>query len=380
LRCAWEDSALSARKYWIGFNHVAGVGPLRLRGLLEHFADLEAAWQADEHDLHEAGLDRRTIGNLVETRRSLDLDAIQRKLDDLGVTALTLQDLDYPALLKELPDAPPVLYVRGSLTTKDDWAIAIVGTRKASTYGRDTAYELAGGLAREGLTIVSGLAIGIDAAAHRGALAAGCRTIAVLPCGIDLVYPPENRELAQEIVSQGALITEFPPGIEAEGKNFPPRNRIISGLSLGVVVVEAPEKSGALLTADSAAEQGREVFAVPGRTTTSASKGSNRLIQDGAKLVMGKDDVLAELNLTRGAAQTQAEVRHIAPENDTERVILQYLGEEPVHIDELCRATALPVATVSSTLALMELKGMVRQVGSMQYMLSGGARAPYILD
>mgnify|MGYP005838078419 CR=1 FL=1 len=368
------------RKYWIGFNHVAGIGPLRFAAIRQRFASLEEAWHADEQSLRQAGLDQRTLGNLREARRNLDLNALQRKLDELGVTALTLEDMDYPTMLKELPDAPPVLYVRGSLTSADNWAVAIVGTRKASVYGRDTAYQLAADLAQAGITVVSGLALGIDAAAHRGALDAGGRTIAALPCGIDLVYPPEHRGLAHEIANQGALVTEFPPGTPAEGKNFPPRNRIISGLSLGVIIVEAPLKSGALLTADFAAEQGREVFAVPGKTTAVTSQGTNRLIQEGAKLVMSVDDVLTELNLTREASQTRAQVQDIAPENETERSILQHLSDEPLHIDELCRLCELPVATMSSTLALMELKGMVRQAGSMQYIRARGAGTPYTLD
>ncbi len=371
---------MSARQYWIGFNHVAGVGPLRFRRLREAFPSLKDAWHADAHALQEAGLDRRTIGNLLEARRTLNLDSIQKMLDDLGVTALTLEDLDYPALLKELPEAPPVLYIRGTLTAEDNWAVAIVGTRKATAYGRDTAYQLAGELAQAGLTIVSGLALGVDAAAHQGVLDAGGRTLAVLPCGIDAVYPPEHRQLAQRIARQGALITEFPPGTLAESKNFPPRNHLISGLSLGVIVVEAPLKSGALLTADSAAEQGREVFAVPGQTTSAGSKGSNRLIQDGAKLVMSADDVLNELNMTRGTPQTRAEVSKIAPANEQERLIINSLGDGPLHIDDLCRLLTLPVAVVSSTLALMELKGMVRQIGSMQYALASGPRTPHKVD
>ena len=371
---------MSARKYWLGFNQVAGVGPLRLAALRDYFSSLEEAWLAPDRELRQAGLDRRTIQNLHGARQSLDLGDLLRQLDEIGASALTLDDLDYPSVLKELPDAPPVLYMRGTLTTEDDWAVAIVGTRKASTYGRDMAYQLAGDLAREGITVVSGLALGIDAAAHRGALEAGGRTIAALPCGIDRTYPPEHRALARQIAQQGALVTEFPPGTNAVAKNFPPRNRIISGLSLGIVVVEAPIKSGALLTADYAAEQGREVFAVPGQSTSASSRGSNTLIQEGAKLVMSVDDVLSELNLTRSAVETRTEVRKIAPENREEALILQNLGDEPRHIDDLCRICELPVAVISSTLAIMELKGLVRQIGSMQYTLAVGTGTPYVLD
>ncbi len=371
---------MSARKYWIGFNHVAGVGPLRLAALRTHFESLEVAWHAGSQALREAGLDRKTIDNLLEARRSLDLDSLLRHVNELGATALTLEDLDYPVVLKELPDAPPVLYIRGSLTSEDDWAVAVVGTRKASSYGRDMAYQLAGDLTRAGLTVVSGLALGIDTAAHQGALDAGGRTIAVLPNGIDKVYPPEHRKLARDIANQGALVTEFAPGMEAIATNFPPRNRIISGLSLGVVIVEAPLKSGALLTVDAAAEQGRDVFAVPGPTFSAASKGSNRLIQEGAKLIMSVDDILSELNMTRETSQVRAEVQTLAPENETERLIWQALVEEPRHVDEISRSLGLPVHEVSAALTLMELKGLVRQTGNMLYTRGRGPQAPYVLD
>lgn len=371
---------MSARKYWIGFNHVAGIGPLRLAALRTHFDSLSDAWHAGSQALAEAGLDRKSIANLLEARRSLDLDSLVRQVNTLGATALTLEDLDYPAVLQELPDAPPVLYVRGSLTAEDDWAVAIVGTRKASSYGRDMAYQLAGDLARAGLTVVSGLALGIDAAAHQGALDAGGRTIAVLPNGIDTVYPLEHRRLAHDITNQGALLTEFAPGMAAIAANFPPRNRIISGLSLGVVVVEAPLKSGAMLTVDAAAEQGRDVFAVPGPTYSEASMGTNRLIQEGAKLIMNVDDILSELNLTRETSQVRAEVQTLAPEGETERLIWEALSEEPRHVDEISLSTELPAHEISAALLLMELKGMVRELGHKTYIRGRGPQAPYVLD
>lgn len=371
---------LNSRSYWIGFNHVAGIGPIRLKRLQQYFPSLEAAWNASAIDLQQAGLDQRTIRNLQKARQTLDLRAIQQQMDTLGVAALTLDDPDYPGVLKELPDAPPVLYIRGSLTTSDNWAVAIVGTRKATVYGRDTAYQHGYELATQGITVISGLATGIDAAAHRGALDAGGRTLAVLPCGIDSVYPPEHRQLACEISHQGALLTEFPLGTQAEAKNFAPRNRIISGLSLGVIVVEAPEKSGALLTADSAAEQGREVFAVPGQPSNPVSRGSNRLIQDGAMLILNVQEVIDQLNLSRDLPQTRAEVHQIAPENALERQICALLQEEaPLHVDDLCRKCSVAAADMTATLMLMELKGLIRQVGTMQYMLANGPKAPDIL-
>ncbi|WP_119072371.1 DNA-processing protein DprA [Aggregatilinea lenta] len=370
---------MSARKYWLGFNVVKGIGPVRLRALHAHFGDLETAWNASEHDLRAAGLDRRSASNLLQARKSIHLDQLSDDVDRLGAAALTLDDVDYPALLRELPDAPPVLYIKGTLLDADRWAVAFVGTRRATTYGREVTQTLVEPLVHAGITIVSGMALGIDAAAHKAALDAGGRTIAVLGCGIDTVYPPEHRHLAAAIVESGALVTEFPPGTPPEGKNFPVRNRTIGGLSLGVVVVEAPESSGALLTADIAAEQGRDVFAVPGNLTARASKGTNRLIQNGAKLVVSAEDILDELNLTRSTVKVRTSVQEIAPADATEQALLEVLDSEPVHIDDLCQRTGLPITRVSSALALMELKGMVSRQEGMQYVRSRGG-AHYRLD
>jgi DNA processing protein len=271
-----------------------------------------------------------------------------------------------------------VLYVRGQLITEDEWAVAIVGTRRASAYGRTVAARLSTDLAVNHVSVVSGLARGIDGEAHRAALKAGGRTIAVMGCGLDLVYPAEHRNLAQEIVENGALVSEYPLGTRPEAGNFPPRNRIISGLALGVLVVEAGLKSGALITADYAADQGRDVFAVPGNLFVRSSIGTNRLIQDGAKLVTGAEDILEELNLMMIAQQT--EVRAVVPETEIEALILKHLGLEPVHVDELSLRSGLPIAKVTSNLALMELKGMVRQVGGMNYVTMRESSINYRLD
>jgi DNA processing protein len=371
---------MSARKYWLGFNLIKGIGPVRLRALRQYFGDLEIAWNAPETELLAAGLDRRSLANLLQARQAVDLDGILRDVDELSAIVLTLDDPDYPSLLHELPDAPPVLYVKGTLADADQWAVAFVGTRRATVYGRDMTHQLVTSLVNAGITIVSGLALGIDAAAHKAALDAGGRTIAVLGCGIDTVYPPEHRKLADAVVNSGALITEFPPGTPPEAKNFPVRNRLISGLALGVVVVEAPENSGALLTADHAAEQGRDVFAVPGNVTARSSVGANRLIQSGAKLVISADDILDELNLTRSTVETRTQLREIAPSDPTEASLARCLGAEPLHIDELCQLCGLPITQVSSTLALMELKGMVRRLEGMQYTLARGSGETYRLD
>jgi DNA processing protein len=365
-------------RYWVGFNIVRGIGPTRLRALLDHFGNVERAWHAPAGELRRAGLDSRSLKNLLATRAAHDLDRELEQIAATGAQVLTWESADYPHLLREIPDPPPVLYVKGRLTEDDAWAVAIVGTRRASAYGREVTRRLTRALARSGITVVSGLARGIDAEAHRAALKAGGRTIAVLGCGIDRVYPPEHRRLAGEVAEQGALVSDYPVGTPPEGSNFPPRNRIISGLSLGVLVTEAGKRSGALITAGYAAEQGRDVFAVPGSVLTRACAGTNALIQDGAKVVLGPEDILEELNLTM--VIEQAEARQVLPADETEAALLTHLSAEPTHVDELRQHVGLPIAQVTSTLALMELKGMVRQVGGMKYIVAHEPGVEYVVD
>lgn len=365
-------------RYWIGFNVVRGIGPTRLRALLDYFGDLESAWHASEMALRSAGLDRRSLESLLAARSSLDLDTVLAQIEDEGAHILTWESAAYPRLLLEINAPPPVLYVKGALTEADAWAVGVVGTRRASVYGREVARRLSGSLARNGITIVSGMARGIDAEAHRAALSNGGRTIAVLGCGVDLVYPPEHRKLAREIEKNGALVSDYPLGTKPEGRNFPPRNRIISGLSLGVLVVEAGRRSGALITADYAAEQGRDVFAIPGSIMTKGSVGTNTLIQDGAKLVLTPEDMLEELNLTMVAEQVEAQ--QLLPTNETEAALLDKLSTEPVHVDDLQRQMAMPISQVTSTLAMMELKGLVRQVGGMKYITARESSVEYVVE
>ncbi|MCO5186979.1 MAG: DNA-processing protein DprA [Anaerolineae bacterium] len=359
---------MSDAKYWLGFNLVSGIGPAKMQALLDRFDDLEQAWNANVGALYALGIDKRTLENLVAAREALDLDAELARIERAGLRLLTWQSADYPRYLREVPMAPPVLYMRGELLSADEWAIAVVGTRRLTAYGRQVARELTLGLARSGITVISGLARGIDSLAHKTAIEAGGRTIAVLGSGLNQIYPPENRRLAEQIVAgHGALISEYALDTPPDARNFPPRNRIISGLSLGTIVVEAGERSGALITASFALEQNREVFAVPGPVTSKASKGTNRLIQEGAKLVTSIEDVLEELNLTQ-ATQQQA-VQLFMPESAEEALLLRHLMDEPTHVDELSRQSGLPTALVSSTLTLMELKGMVQQVGGMKYVM-----------
>jgi DNA processing protein len=251
----------------------------------------------------------------------------------------------------------------------------VVGTRRATVYGRQVTEEIVADLARSKITIVSGLAKGIDSIAHHTALESGGRTLAVFACGLDIVYPSDNVNLARRIMQQGALISEYPLGTKPRAENFPRRNRIMSGLSLGVLVVEAGESSGALITAHLALEQNREVFAIPGSILSPTSQGTNQLIQEGAKLVRHYRDILEELNLT--AVAQQIEMKELMPATDTESLLLKRLSAEPVHIDEICRTSGLPISTVSSTLTMMELKGLVKQVGSMNYALAREVREEY---
>ncbi len=361
---------MSDDKYWLGFSLVPEIGPKRLAHLLNWFGDLSAAWKASEGQLRQSGLENQPTANLLATRARLDLDTELAKVERSGAWLVTLADNRYPSLLSQFPDAPTLLYVRGVLTPDDNRALSIVGTRKATNYGRDVAYDLAKQLAQNRITVISGLAHGVDTAGHRGAIDGGGRTIAVTGCGIDRIYPVDNRELALEITHHGAIISEFPLGTPPEGRNFPRRNRVISGMALGVLVVEADMGSGALITAETALDQGREVFAVPGNIYNHTSRGTNRLIQDGAKLVMSVSDILDELDIKHEAVQTQAITERIVPANPTEARLLEHLTADPLHVDDIARLCGLPIAMVTSTLTVLELKGLARSVGQMQYTIA----------
>jgi len=359
----------------VGFSLISGIGRVKFTQLENYFGSLENAWQAAPADLKQAGLDKGSIQAATTWRPRISLEAEMEKLERYGVNVLTWRDPDYPSRLKEIYDYPPVLYIRGTLLPEDEWCLAVVGTRRATVYGRQVTEEIVADLARSKITIVSGLARGIDSIAHRAALEAGGRSIAIFACGLDIVYPSENATLARQILQQGALISECPLGVRPRADNFPRRNRIMSGLSLGVLVVEADETSGAMITAHLGVEQNREVFAIPGSILSPSSRGTNRLIQEGAKLVRSYTDILEELNLT--AVAHQIEMKEIIPSSDTEALLLKQLGAEPTHIDEVCRLSGLPISTVSSTLTMMELKGLVKQVGNMNYVLAREVREAY---
>jgi DNA processing protein len=360
------------RAYWVAFNHIRGVGAARVQRMLKAFGDLRSAWEAPRNRLLEAGLDERTVVAITGARPALDPQGLLDRCGKLGLKVLVWDDPEYPPRLKELPLPPPVLYLRGGMTEADGLAVAVVGTRKATAYGREAARMFASALAVRGITVVSGLARGVDAEAHLAALESGGRTLAVLGCGADVVYPPEHERLARRVAESGAILSDYSPGTPPDAVNFPPRNRLIAGLAVATLVVEAGEESGALLTACYAGEYGRDVFAVPGSIFSAASKGCNRLISDGAQPVASPDELIGALDLERVAPAFQ--MRMSLPESPIEAKILDALGSEPLHIDLLRASVDLPVETVSGTLAMMELKGMVRPVGGMQYVAISAPR------
>ena len=390
---------ISELKYWVAFNRVSGVGRARMALMEGHFGSLGEAWRAGLADLRRAGLNAPTARQIVKARGEIDPDDEMERVVGAGVRALTWHDDDYPPRLKQIYDKPPLLYVKGEILPRDERSVAVVGTRRPSAYGRETARKLTAEIAAGGVTIVSGLARGVDGVAHSAALDAGARTIAVLGSGVDVIYPREHAALAERIQENGAVVSEHPVGARPDAQNFPRRNRIISGVTLGTLVVEAPEGSGALLTARHALEQNREVFAVPGSILSASSRGANFLIRDSAaKLVTQGADVMVELNLTvverqmglvdagapavlakRSAPETAAQVDLSAffPEDEAESAVLRYVTFDPIHIDEITRNSALAASTVSGALTMMELRGLVRQVGGMNYVRLSEAPAEY---
>lgn len=355
---------LPERAFWLAFHRVPYIGPARLRRLVDTFGSLSRAWSAPASELQRC-LEDRARTELIKARAELDVPALYREVIGSGVQVATPVDLTYPSLLAEIPAPPPVLYYRGELLETDRIAVAIVGTRKVTAYGREMTARLAGDLARAGVTIVSGLARGIDGVAHEAALNAGGRTIAVLGSGINRIYPPEHRNLAARIAEQGAVLSDYLPDTPPDGVNFPPRNRIISGLSLGVVVVEAPDRSGAMITVDFAADHGRDVFAVPGPVLAANSTGTNRLIREGARLVRSADDVLEDLQIRRAPAQ--AVVQQALPLDEDERRLLAVLTSVPQHIDDIAALSDSAVADVAGRLMMLELQGLVRNAGAQHY-------------
>lgn len=346
---------------------IAGMTEFRLKNLLQKFRTPEAIFGADKKDLLTvAGIDEELAGKILFYQRSKETAERIGKAKKLGVKMASYLDENFPANLKGLAHMPPVLFIRGEIKEGDQESVAVVGTRRPSHYGMQVSENLAQELASAGVTVVSGLARGIDTYAHKGALNAGGRTIAVLGCGIDVCYPPENRQLCEAIVRQGAVISEYPLGMEPLAMNFPKRNRIISGLSKAVVAIEAGERSGVLNTCAWAKEQERVVFAVPGRIGDERSIGTNRLIHNGARILTATGDILSLLGV-KAAAMPLKEVVLA----DEERPVLELIKNEPVHIDEISEALGMPMQQLLNLLFLLEVKGIIKQLPGKFFIRAG---------
>lgn len=365
-------------QYWLALHRVEGIGNIGFKNLLDAFGKPEDVFKAPLSFLKAIpGIGKKGAAGIISFN---DWQCVEEELklaEKSNVKIITCHDKDYPAALLHIYDYPPILYVKGILKT-DDVNIAVVGSRYASTYGKYSTEKLCRELAFHGVTVVSGMARGIDSAAHRGAIAGKGRTIAVLGCGLDVIYPPENEKLYQEISTHGAVITEFPFGTPPNAPNFPARNRIISGISLGVVVVEATDKSGSLITARIAAEQGREVFAVPGTIDSSGSKGTNKLIKEGAILVQSVQDILDEIapqirTDTSNMAVTCAKKDQNMPAaidkqmvsinlNTNETQILSIISSKPVDVNNIITSTGWNTSDVLHILLQLELKGLITQL------------------
>ncbi|MFA6098114.1 MAG: DNA-processing protein DprA [Patescibacteria group bacterium] len=356
-------------KFWVAFSRIYSLGPQKFKLLYAHFPSMEAAWQASGAELKAAGLGQKDVEKILTERCKINPEAEWEDLTKKGIRVITIHHQEYPALLKEIHSAPALLYVKGKLPENFNLSLAVVGTRKTTAYGRQIAPEITGEISRAGLIIISGLALGIDALAHQAALDAGQKTVAVLGCGLDRIYPVTNRSLGEEIVkNDGALISEYPPGTEPLKQHFPARNRIISGLAKGVLVIEGGEDSGSLITARFALDQNREIFAVPGNISSQTASGPNNLIKMGAHVVTSARDILDVFDLR--LAQLYEENKKVIGSTEEEKILLQFLSHEPLHIDELIKRSKLKTSIANSAITMMEMKGMIRHQGGAYYTLA----------
>jgi DNA processing protein len=360
-----SPEADSETAFWLAISRVPYIGPARIDRLLQTFGSLSVAWSAPREELRVA-LEPRSLSELLAARSRVDPPGELERLTRSGIGAVHPGHPSYPRLLAEISGRPSILYVRGELTPADDAPVAIVGTRRATPYGRQATERIAAELAQAGVTVVSGLARGVDAAAHRAALEAGGRTIAVLGSGPDVIYPAEHRRLANQILESGAILSELTPGTKPDAQNFPARNRIVSGMTLGTLIIEAPLRSGALITATFAADQGREVFVIPGSIFAQTAEGTNALLRDGARLVRDGTDILEDLGIS-GSGPVLAQSQMSLDENELK--LLTALGKEARHIDELAEEAELSAGAVSALMLTMELKGLVRNHGAQYYVL-----------
>lgn len=362
-------------KYFNAFNQIPEVGARTFKKILAGFnGDIKKAWHSivatrRAVSLQKTGIRPETAEKIIHQCQEINLDQEMERVEKEGIRIITINHKEYPKRLKEIFDPPAILYCKGVLKPEDEFSVAIVGTRRLGFYGKQVTPVISADLAQAGLTIISGLAKGIDTLAHKAALEAGKRTIAVIGSGLDekSIYPWQNRQLVKKIVQNGAVLTEYPLGTPALPQHFPARNRIVAGMALGVLVIEAPERSGALLTARHALEQNRDVFAVPGSIYEKNCLGPNNLIKMGAKLVTSAQDILDELEL--GVVVEKQRAQKILADTKEESLVLKHLGHQPLHIDKLAELTKLKAAILSSCLTLMEMKGKVKDLGGMNYVI-----------
>lgn len=351
--------------FLLALHTVEGLGPIRLKKLVDHFGDPKLIWLENRKTLKELSVPEGVIDKLEQARQEIDPDKLVAQYQQTEINWLTIFDEDYPPTLKQIYDPPVLFYFKGEIKRRDNQAIAVVGTRKVTGYGRAVTEKFTYDLATAGLTIVSGLARGVDSIAHRTAIDAGGRTIAVLGGGLNKIFPPENVSLVKKIIAgSGAVISEFPPDYPSLPGNFPTRNRIIAGMSRAVLVTEAAEDSGSLITARLALECGREVFAIPGPITSNLSKGPADLIKEGATLAFEPADLLQGLGIDQPIKTVTIKVDQLS---SIEQAILKSLEEDSKHIDELVRQLQMSSATVSAALIKMEIAGLVKSLGGGQY-------------
>jgi DNA processing protein len=357
--------------YWIALNSVHGISDRVYKKLIDYFKTPERVFKASKRELLNIdGIGDTLASSIIDFNEWEKVNKELELIERYGVKTLTLNSPEYPKNLLNIYDPPPLLYIKGDIIKEDDVALAIVGSRMTSNYGRITAERISKELALNGITVISGFARGIDSIAHKGALSANGRTIAVLGSGIDIIYPKENKGLFSDIINNGAVITEFSMGTKPHGFNFPKRNRIISGLSLGVLVIEAAERSGSLITANYALEQGREVFAIPGNPLFRTSKGTNKLIKEGAKLVESVDDILEEItpDIKKKVNMFSEKERDLS---EREKNILSILSYEPTHIDNIVKITGVMVNEILSILLKLEIEGLIKQLPGKFFIKNG---------
>lgn len=366
-----------ARYYWLALSTIRGLGGKRMKNLLQYYGDPVSIWQANRKELEEVLSSPVLAGKITAKRGNVNLDCLIRNLEKNKISFLCLYEENYPENLKNISDPPPVIYYKGEPDFSFP-AVAIVGARGCSEYGKKVAGKIAYELAERGITVISGLARGIDTYAHIAALKGKGKTIAVSGCGLDIIYPPENKKLYQEIQERGILLSEYPPGVEPLPGHFPQRNRIISGLSQGVLVVEAAARSGSLITAAIALEQGRKLFAIPGNIDRPQSKGANRLIKEGAKVVTGVEDIIEELFLDRYSSNSIKNVEGVSRTinypilgEEEEEIIRLFERETELTVDELVRLTNKSPGTVNTILLKLELKGIVSRGPGKKYSFMG---------